>query len=124
MPDTKQIVFGQQGGLIEILYAATGFLVRRQVYLDIQHQLGLPWCNQRFGGQPIVPYFLPLVKGDGLGQWYMSEDYSFCERARQCGYRVWADTTVRLGHLGQCEYHWENAGSSPPRYDSYYFDLQ
>jgi hypothetical protein len=96
MPGAEQIVFGEQGRLTEILYAATGFLlVRKQVYIDMQHQLGLPWCNERFG-PPMVPYFMPLVKCDGVGRWYMSEDYSFCERARQCGYRIWADTTIRL----------------------------
>lgn len=124
LPDTKQIVFGEQGGVLEILYAATGFLlVRRQVYIDMQHQLELPWCNERFG-PPIVPYFLPVVKCDGVGRWYMSEDYSFCERARQCGYRIWADTTIRLKHLGQYAYGWEDAGSALPRYDTYFFDLQ
>jgi hypothetical protein len=34
LPDTQQVTFGPQGGLLEIRYAATGFfLTRRQVYL-------------------------------------------------------------------------------------------
>ena len=53
----------------------------------------------------------------------MSEDYSFCERARQCGYRIWADTTIRLQHLRQYAYSWEDAGSALARYDTYFFDL-
>ena len=124
LPGTKEIVFGKEGGLVEILYAATGFLlVKRKVYHDIQHQLGLPSCNQRFG-QPVVPYFLPLIKPDGIGQWYLSEDYSFCERARQCGYKIWADTSIRLGHIGKYTYYWEDAGSDLPHYETYHFHLK
>lgn len=123
MPGTEEIVFGKQGGLLEILYAATGFLLaRRQVYEDIQRRLELPRCNARFGGA-VVPYFLPLIKPEPAGHWYLSEDYSFCERARQCGHRVWADTTIRLRHIGGYGYSWEEAGRNPARHATYRFRL-
>lgn len=36
---TSEVVFGDGGGLIEVRYAATGFLyTRRQVYLDVQEK--------------------------------------------------------------------------------------
>ena len=28
------------------------------------------------------------------------EDFSFCIRARECGYRMWCDPTVSIGHVG------------------------
>lgn len=28
------------------------------------------------------------------------EDLSFCWRARQCGYRIWLDPAIQLGHVG------------------------
>lgn len=31
----------------------------------------------------------------------MGEDLSFCWRARQCGYDIWADANIELGHVGQ-----------------------
>ena len=31
----------------------------------------------------------------------MSEDYSFCYRARQLGYRIYADPSHIIGHIGQ-----------------------
>ena len=34
---------------------------------------------------------------DGFG-----EDLSFCWRARQCGYDIWADSEIEFGHVGQC----------------------
>ncbi len=52
LPGTKQLVFGDKGGLSEIQYAATGFLlVRRQVYLDIQFKLWLPLDKSQGSGK-------------------------------------------------------------------------
>ena len=34
---------------------------------------------------------------DGFG-----EDVSFCWRARQCGYEIWCDSEISMGHVGQC----------------------
>ena len=31
----------------------------------------------------------------------MGEDLSFCWRARQCGYEIWCDSSIELGHVGQ-----------------------
>lgn len=30
----------------------------------------------------------------------MGEDLSFCWRARQCGYEIWCDSEIELGHVG------------------------
>ena len=30
------------------------------------------------------------------------EDVSFCWRARQCGYDIWADSAIEMGHVGSC----------------------
>lgn len=30
----------------------------------------------------------------------MGEDVSFCWRARQCGYDIWCDSSIELGHVG------------------------
>lgn len=32
----------------------------------------------------------------------MGEDVSFCWRARQCGYEIWCDSEIELGHVGNC----------------------
>jgi hypothetical protein len=119
LPGTREIAFGQGGGLLEILYAATGFLyTRRQVYLDVQTKLNLPVCNRQLG-QPLVPFFLPMILEDQGEHVYLSEDFSFCERARRCGYRIWADTTIRLQHIGIYGYSWEDLGGSLQRFPTY-----
>ena len=73
------------------------------LYHEIQGHEGLPVCNRKLG-QPMVPYFLPMIVSDGLESWYLTEDYTFCERARRCGYRLVADTTIRLQHIGAYGY--------------------
>ncbi len=119
---TRQVVFGPQGGLLEIQYAATGFLyTQAAVYAAIKEHCRLPICNRRFG-TPVVPYFLPLVVAEKSGEfWYMTEDFSFCERARQAGIKILADTTIRLQHIGSYRYGWEDAGSELARYGTYVF---
>ena len=108
---------------MEILYAATGFLLtHRRVYTAIREQGDLQVCNERFG-RPLVPYFLPMIIGDGSGHWYLGEDFAFCERARRCGFVIMADTQIRLEHIGRCGYTWEDAGSDRARYESYEFHV-
>jgi hypothetical protein len=124
MPGTDALVFGEGGGLVEVLYAATGFLhTRRQVYDDVRRACALPICNTRFD-QPVVPYFLPLVVPDGDGHWYLGEDFAFSERARQAGHHIMADTTIRLRHIGKYAYTWEDAGSKLPRFGTYRLNLR
>jgi hypothetical protein len=49
---------------------------------------------------------------------YLGEDYAFCERARRCGFKIFADTTIRLQHIGIYGYSWEDVGGALPRYSS------
>jgi hypothetical protein len=131
LPETSEVVFGRDGGLLEIGYAATGFLLtRREVYADVARSSELPLCNQRFG-RPIRPYFLPMLVNDGRGAgaarnedfWYLGEDYAFCERARRAGHRIFADTTIRLFHIGRHGHSWEEAGMALPRFARFDFHV-
>lgn len=118
LPDTDSLNFGEQGGLHEIMYAATGFLhVRREVYERIQLHLNLPICNELFD-ERVIPFFWPLIRKATVGQWYLPEDYAFSERARLAGYKIIADTTIRLWHLGTYQYGWEDVGRKPDRRES------
>lgn len=122
-PNTPQVVFGTGGGLLEITYAATGFLhTRRVIYEEMAKRLELPVCNEAFA-RPMVPYFLPLIVSRGDKPWYLGEDFSFCERARRCDYAIMADTTIRLHHIGRYGYGWEDAGADPSRYRHYTFNV-
>src|SRR5262249_1526359 len=119
LPGTRELVFGEEGGLVEILYAASGFaLVRSAVYAGVEMKHGLPKCNPQFGG-PFVPYYQPMVKDTSEGAWYLAEDFAFSERARQAGFSIYADTRIRLRHIGRYAFQWEDAGTELKRYSRY-----
>ncbi len=119
MPGSKSITFGRDGGLTEILYAGTGFLmIRRQAFLRIFEQLKLPVCNERFG-RATIPFFMPMTREIEEASWYLAEDYAFCERARQCGMKIYADTSIRLWHIGNYKFGWEDAGMERTRFGSF-----
>ena len=123
LPETKTIVFGQNGGLLELRYAGTGFmLVQKVAYVTIYERLKLPLCNDAFAS-PCIPFFQPLVRPLENSNWYLAEDFAFCERARQAGLKIMADTTVRLWHLGQYRYGWEDAGRDIQRFSDYTFHV-
>ncbi len=123
LPGAETLKFGRDGGLHEIRYAGFGFvLTRREVYERTHADLGLPVCNERFG-RSLVPWFQPLAVPDGPGHWYLGEDYAFCERAGRCGFKILADTAIRLWHVGSYAYGWEEAGADRPRFDDYTYHL-
>ncbi|MBX3190067.1 MAG: hypothetical protein KF819_23780 [Labilithrix sp.] len=116
LPETRELVFGEEGGLVEILYAASGFaLVRASVYAAVRTHSGLPTCNAQFGA-PFVPYYQPMVHETSDGPWYLAEDFAFSERARRAGVSIYADTRIRLRHIGRYAYQWEDAGTELKRH--------
>jgi hypothetical protein len=129
LPGTRQLTFGKGGGLVELQYAAAGFLhVRREVYESVRDKPDLPLCNTRFG-RGVWPFFLPLAvespdASSGVRHRYLTEDYAFCHRARQAGFRIMADTTIRLWRSGTYGYGWEDAGSDPERFETYRYVIQ
>jgi len=113
--DTTELKMGDGGGLCEVRYVGAGFLcTQRIVYEAIQREYTLPLCNTR-SGKRTVPYFLPMVAADLHEYMYLGDDYAFCERARQAGYKIMVDTTILLGHVGSYVYGWEDAGQKLPR---------
>lgn len=124
-PGTEEIVFGKPGGLMPVRYAGMGFVhTRREIYEAIREVCQLPVCNRRFK-RPVVPYFLPTLLEETEGEpWYLTEDYAFFERARLSGFGLFADTSVRLWHVGRYKYGWEDAGSTLTRYGTYKFQVK
>ena len=71
----------------------------------------------------MVPFFQPIIVDTEKGPWYLAEDYSFCERARRCGFKIMADTRVRLWHVGSYKYSWEDAGIDRERFGDFTLNL-
>ena len=121
--DASTLRVGTIGSLVEVTYGATGFLhTRREIYEKMKTRLQLPLCNEDFD-ESFYPFFLPQIIPHKKGHWYLAEDYSFCQRARDCGYKILLDSTIRLWHIGSYAYSWEDACGDRQRFDSFHFDL-
>lgn len=97
----------RHGDLLKIEGNGMGFcLIHRQVFLDIaranpnlryvpsDYHSDTPHTQEEFKNS--FHYFAEHKKGDG----FMSEDKAFFHRAREVGYDIWLDTTIRLNHTG------------------------
>lgn len=94
-----------QGPLYEIPAVGAGFLhTRREVYEAMIKHHGLQKCVGRHTNY--YPFFLPAIRDNC----YLGEDFAFCRRARDCGFTVVADTSIKLKHVGKTTYHWSTNG--------------
>lgn len=75
----------------EVRWLGNGFkLVKREVIKKLKEKF-------------LVPNLPMIYKGE-----YVSEDWAFDERARDMGFTVWVDPTIKLGHEGTYMYCYED----------------
>lgn len=108
---TGDVVFGDGGGLTPVVEVGMGFtLVARRVYEGVAEVCKLPACGGGYDPTfKVTPYFLPTVEDET----YLSEDYSFCRRAKMAGFSLWADTSIRLGHVHRHVRTWDDLAERP-----------
>ncbi len=92
--------------VVEVEYLSTGFMGISWRLLDkIQKELNLPllhpdaWCR-------CYPFFESGRHTDK--DIYISEDWDFCEKARQVGVKPYLDLGIRLGHKGDKVYEFKD----------------
>lgn len=83
--------------------------IRRTWEKSVGRKAGLSVTNERFGS-PMIPFFQPMLHTIEEGHWYLAEDFAFSQRVRSVGYKIVADTSIRLWHIGGYSYGWEDAG--------------
>lgn len=72
--------------IVPVSYNGFGFmLIKKGVFESIEY----PWFE---------PIFKTLLTKDGLIRDFTGEDVSFCLKVQDKGYKIWVDTTIRLGH--------------------------
>jgi hypothetical protein len=78
---TEKHIEGRKG-LTEVDYTGLGFmLVKHGVFEAIKY-----------------PWFRPIFYDIGKAHDFCSEDVAFCKLARQAGYKIFVDPTIRVGH--------------------------
>lgn len=103
-PGTEVDVSGSAEPL-EVTFASTGFFaIHRKVLEDMAQTM--PLCHPGDRAE-MYPFFMPMTY-DKEGTWeYLSEDWAFCERARDHGHKTYIASSVLVGHLGERIY-WVN----------------
>lgn len=89
---------------IPVDYAGTGFLmIRRHVFKTlIENRPSIGHEEGKVG--KCWAFFDTGLVDDGAGLWYCSEDYWFCRMARQSGFEIILEPSIRLGHVGRRVY--------------------
>ena len=97
----KNVILGENGGLYEVIYSATGFMyTHRSVYETIIKNENMQRVKIWGGQYQVYPFFYPLlVNGE-----YLGEDFAFCHRIRNTGIKLYCDTRIQLAHIGKYSY--------------------
>lgn len=101
--DNQTVEFNKDSKPVKIKYLPGGcIMISRKVLGKLVEKL--PLCNF---SEPISfwPFFQPMVKHTRMGIFkshndYLTEDYSFMERAQESGFDIWLDPSIRLSHVG------------------------
>lgn len=98
----EEFLLGDGGKLLEIRWGGTGFMAIPRCVVETLAKT-MPLVKVRKDIE-ICPMFMPMVKEIDGELIDLSEDYSFCQKASDLGFKIWLDTRVKLGHLGQKMY--------------------
>ena len=88
-------------GLVRATHVATAFMmVRREVFETlVEAHKEWEYYDTRTDRVLNAVFDFKVTEAG-----YMGEDFLFCDRAREHGYEVWIDPTIKLGHMGVQEY--------------------
>ena len=108
----------QDGKLLKVKYAGTGFLmIKREVLERMRDTFDIHFEPDSEDGTGIKWDFFPV------GIWtdpktghrrYLSEDWFFCQRARELGYDIYVATNVVLKHVGDFIYPFDSPWDETP----------
>ena len=103
--------------LFETIYVATGFmLVKRAVVEKMYDHFREELEFYYQGNQDCVHLFEPIIDKDN-GNLFLTEDYAFCHRARQIGFRCYMSKRFELPHIGVFEYSADNESQILKEYE-------
>jgi hypothetical protein len=95
--ENKELEF--DGAMMRIQRVGTGFmLIRRHVLEDIANR------SEKYLGQDGVGQVANVFEFTMMDGKFVGEDYTFCDKARSLGYKVWLDVEISLPHVGQEEF--------------------
>lgn len=112
LPQDEPVVFAANSQPVAVPFISTGFMaVHRRVFESLAPTL--PLCHQTWKQNgtdtSFWPFYMPYcIEWPKDGYLYLSEDWAFCQRAKDAGYKVYLDPSIRLGHVGTRMYTLED----------------
>lgn len=100
--DENENIFMNHMGLVRAKRVATAFMLIRREVFEKMYEAHPEWRyhdEKKIGDEMIAFFDFALKDGN-----YIGEDFLFCDRARELGYEVWIDPTIKLGHVGVEEF--------------------
>jgi hypothetical protein len=100
--DDNEHIFMDKMVLVRAKRVATAFMmIRRDVFTQLKdaHPEWVYYDEKKVGDEMIAFFDFALKDGN-----YIGEDFLFCDRARELGFEVWIDPTIKLGHMGVEEF--------------------
>ena len=100
--DEDENIFMNHMGLVKAKRVATAFmLIRREVFEKLREaHPEWEYEDEKVAGDKLTAFFDFALKDRN----YIGEDFLFCDRARELGFEVWIDPTIKLGHMGTEEF--------------------
>ena len=114
MLPAETVVFAENAEPVQVPFISTGFMAMTKPPLEAL-KATLPLCHESWGDSSFWPFYLPyVVEWPDDGHILLSEDWAFCQRAKDAGFGIWLDPSIRLSHHGDYGYTLEDL-IRPPR---------
>jgi glycosyltransferase involved in cell wall biosynthesis len=109
LADNEAFTFQPDEKPLKAQFLSTGFMaMHRKVFEKMTKHPEVRYC-MKTSKTPFYTFYLqktiPWPNDENL---YLSEDWAFCQRAREMGFDIWLDPTIRLGHIGKYIYRLED----------------
>jgi hypothetical protein len=88
-------------GLLRVKRVGTGFMLIRRHVLETLHNKHPEWAYY-VDSEQAYHYSIFDFKSSQTG--HIGEDYLFCDRVREAGFKVHLDPEINLGHFGSIEH--------------------
>jgi hypothetical protein len=98
---TEGTVSMDQMGNVKAHRIATGFMMIQRKVFEQMRDAHPEWAHKDTNSDKILHAYFDFKT---TPQGYIGEDFLFCDRARELGFDIWIDPTIKLGHMGVHEY--------------------
>lgn len=95
------VVWTDDKALIEVHRAPAGFMMVRDYVVDALFER---WKDRPYKGDRDGSIHYAIFDQMWTSEGYMGEDYLFCDRVRELGFRIFVDPAVNLIHVGKYGY--------------------